>query len=82
MASIVKGRSCRAMRNAIPKAPTRKCLRYATEQRSAILILPSVVARLDNNIVINPAHPHAAKLRPGLERPVPWDARLFAEPPG
>lgn len=48
-------------------------------KRSAVLIVPSVVARLDRNVVINPEHPDASRIRVGLEQPVPWDARLFGE---
>lgn len=49
------------------------------EARSAILIVPSVVARLDRNILINPGHPEARRIKPGEEQPVPWDERLFKD---
>jgi RES domain-containing protein len=45
--------------------------------RSAILIVPSMVSREESNIVINPAHTDAARIRPGREQPVRWDHRLF-----
>lgn len=45
--------------------------------RSAILIVPSVVARLDNNILINVDHAEAPEIRHGLHYPVWWDARLY-----
>jgi RES domain-containing protein len=45
--------------------------------RSAILIVPSVVARMENNVLINPAHPDAARMTHSLEKPVRWDKRLF-----
>jgi RES domain-containing protein len=45
--------------------------------RSAILIVPSVVARMENNILINPAHPDTARITRSLEKPVRWDERLF-----
>ena len=51
--------------------------RWCFEKRSLILIVPSVVARLDNNILINPAHPQFASLEPSLHEPVYWDRRLF-----
>lgn len=44
---------------------------------SAILIVPSVVARMERNIVINTAHPDFARIKPGLETPIWWDERLF-----
>jgi len=46
--------------------------------RSAILIVPSVVARMERNILINPAHGDFARIRHDLHRPVWWDARLFS----
>jgi RES domain-containing protein len=52
--------------------------KWFEEIRSAILIAPSVVARVDNNVMINPRHPDFAHVRAGLETPVWWDARLFA----
>lgn len=45
--------------------------------RSLILISPSVVARLDNTILINPTHPEFRRITTGLATPVYWDARLF-----
>lgn len=50
---------------------------WFTERRSAVLVVPSVVARMEENVVINPAHPDAAGIAVGLERPVWWDERLF-----
>jgi RES domain-containing protein len=47
------------------------------EERSLILIAPSVVARLDNNIVINPAHAEFRLVEASLHQPVYWDRRLF-----
>jgi RES domain-containing protein len=52
--------------------------RWLAEARSAILFVPSVVARMERNILVNPAHPDAGAIRPGLETPVWWDRRLFA----
>lgn len=46
-------------------------------RRSAILIVPSVVARLDNNILINPLHPEFQSITASLHKPVFWDRRLF-----
>jgi RES domain-containing protein len=55
--------------------------RWIDEVRSAILIVPSVVARMERNVLINPAHGDAARIKPGLETPITWDARLFSPPP-
>ena len=46
--------------------------------RSAVLIVPSVVARMERNIIFNTAHREFPKITTGLETPVWWDDRLFA----
>lgn len=46
-------------------------------KRSAILFVPSVVARMENNILINADHPDAGRVRVGLHTPIWWDKRLF-----
>lgn len=51
--------------------------RWLSEQRSAILFVPSVIAPMCHNILINPLHPEARSVVPGREKPVPWDRRLF-----
>lgn len=51
--------------------------RWCKEKRSAILLVPSVVARLDRNILINPAHPEFTTIAVSLHEPVFWDRRLF-----
>lgn len=50
---------------------------WCLERRSTILIVPSVVARLDNNILINPQHPEFTSITTSLHKPVFWDSRLF-----
>jgi len=51
--------------------------KWFREKRSAILIVPSFVARIEENVIINCGHPEAARIKPGLEHPVAWDMRLF-----
>ena len=51
---------------------------WVRERRSAVLIVPSVVAREERNVVINPAHPDAAQIEHSLHEPVYWDSRLFS----
>lgn len=51
--------------------------KWYREKRSAILIVPSFVARIEENVIINCGHPEASRIRPGLEHPVAWDMRLF-----
>lgn len=52
------------------------------ERRSAILFVPSVVARTERNIVINSGHVDFGRydIEVGLETPVRWDQRLFLGP--
>jgi RES domain-containing protein len=50
---------------------------WCGQRRSLFLIVPSVVARLDNNVLINPAHPEFRLVETGLHQPVFWDRRLF-----
>lgn len=54
--------------------------RWLEERRSAVLIVPSAVTRLDRNLLINPLHTEAARISPGSERPVDWERRLFRRP--
>ncbi len=51
--------------------------KWFKEVRSAILIVPSFVARLECNVLINPKHGEFRAIRCGLETPVAWDTRLF-----
>lgn len=67
-----------------PGWEARDCLvakAYGTEwyqtKRSAILIVPSVVARMERNILVNDSHPDSGRITHGLHQPVWWDKRLF-----
>jgi RES domain-containing protein len=51
--------------------------RWQNERRSLILIVPSIVARVDNNILINPSHGEFPQIEVSLYKPVFWDRRLF-----
>ena len=50
---------------------------WLQQARSAILLVPSVVARMEHNVLINPAHPDAGHIQASLHQPVWWDGRLF-----
>ncbi|MCG5486567.1 MAG: RES family NAD+ phosphorylase [Sinorhizobium meliloti] len=50
---------------------------WCLERRSAILLVPSVVARLDRNVLINPTHPEFPEIQFSPHQPVYWDRRLF-----
>jgi len=45
--------------------------------RAAVLLVPSVVTRLERNVVINPVHPDFARIQASKPKPVEWDPRLF-----
>ena len=45
--------------------------------RSLLLLVPSIVARMERNILINDAHPELARIEHGLHEPIWWDQRLF-----
>lgn len=45
--------------------------------RSLLLIVPSVVARMERNFLLNPLHPEFYKVTHELHAPVWWDSRLF-----
>ena len=51
---------------------------WYNERRSALLVVPSVVARMERNFVFNTAHSDFAGIGVGLETPIWWDERLFA----
>lgn len=52
--------------------------RWLAECRSAILLVPSVVARREWNALVNPAHPDALRIQVSAPEPVQWDDRLFS----
>ncbi len=51
---------------------------WITERRSALLVVPSIPARLERNILINRAHPDAKRFTHTMPEPVFWDQRLFS----
>ena len=55
---------------------------WQQSKRSLLLLVPSVVARMETNILINAEHPEFPKLiPPSLHQPVWWDRRLFGPAP-
>lgn len=50
---------------------------WIRERRTAVLVVPSVVARREGNVVLNPQHADFDKIVAGSPEPVIWDARLF-----
>jgi RES domain-containing protein len=51
--------------------------RWYDARRTPILLVPSVVAPPERNVLINPEHPDFARIRAAEPRPVRWDSRLF-----
>ena len=51
--------------------------RWLDSKRSCILIVPSAIAPVENNILINEFHPQFSTITTSLNRPVIWDRRLF-----
>ena len=50
---------------------------WLKEGRAAVLIVPSVIARLDRNALVNPLHPEANQLMVTTPEKIIWDKRLF-----
>lgn len=42
-----------------------------------MLVVPSVVARAEWNVLVNPLHADAGRIVVGGPEPVQWDERLF-----
>ena len=51
---------------------------WIREGRTAVLVVPSVVARKEGKVLLNPRHPHFKKIAAAQPEPVIWDVRLFA----
>jgi RES domain-containing protein len=66
--------------NALPESnPTREMgTKWATEKRSAVLGVPSVVVPTELNFLLNPEHPDFSKIEIGNPKPAGWDPRLLA----
>ena len=51
--------------------------RWYDERRTAVLFVPSVVTRVERNVLINQEHPDFSRIRASEPAPVRWDARLW-----
>jgi RES domain-containing protein len=51
--------------------------RWYDERRSAVLLVPSVVTRLERNVLINQEHPDSSRIRASQPVQVRWDERLW-----
>jgi len=52
---------------------------WLASERSAVLLVPSVVAELETNVLVNPAHSHFRMIRASEPKTVKWDERLFTK---
>jgi RES domain-containing protein len=55
--------------------------RWLDEERTAVLLVPSAVTRIDRNLVLNPKHRDFDRIAASEERSVTWDRRLFSRGP-
>jgi hypothetical protein len=53
---------------------------WLTEQRTCILLVPSVIVPIENNVLINPSHADFARVVASVPRNVNWDKRLKVFP--
>jgi RES domain-containing protein len=51
--------------------------RWYDERRTPVLIVPSVVTRVERNVLINQEHPDFPMVRASQAVPVRWDSRLW-----
>jgi RES domain-containing protein len=54
--------------------------RWYDERRTPALIVPSVVTRVERNVLINQEHPEFPMVRASQAVPVRWDSRLWKSP--
>ncbi|KAF0190552.1 MAG: RES domain-containing protein [Gammaproteobacteria bacterium] len=53
---------------------------WLTSKRSVALIVPSVIALHDRNLIINPLHPEFSQITSSAPEDIQWDERLFKNP--
>jgi RES domain-containing protein len=54
---------------------------WVASGRSAVLLVPSVVAEMETDVLVNPAHSQFKLIRVSKPRAVKWDERLFRKRP-
>lgn len=64
-------------KDSLPRWHERNCAvsrafgaQWFRETRTAILLVPSVVARMERNVLIHPEHRDAKRIRVGVETPI------------
>ncbi|MEO5862428.1 MAG: RES domain-containing protein [Burkholderiales bacterium] len=53
--------------------------KWLIAQKAVVLIVPSVLFPVEQNVVLNPSHPQAARILVGEPMQLRWDERLFAK---
>lgn len=61
-----------------PYVSRRFGVNWVRENRSAILLVPCYVARIERNVVINPQHIEFSQIEYALPEPVWWNSRFFS----
>jgi RES domain-containing protein len=51
--------------------------RWYDERRTPVLLVPSVVTRVERNVLINQEHPDFPRIGASQPLPVRWDRRLW-----
>ncbi|MCC6367858.1 MAG: RES domain-containing protein [Bryobacterales bacterium] len=54
--------------------------RWYDEKRTPVLIVPSVVTRVERNVLIHQEHPDFSRIQVSHPVPVVWDERLWKRP--
>lgn len=53
---------------------------FVMQGKHCLLLVPSVLASRENNVLINPAHPDYGRIAVGSLEPLSYDPRMFSEP--
>lgn len=51
--------------------------KWLKSRRSCLLFVPSIIAPIESNILINKSHPDFLQITVSINHPVIWDRRLF-----
>lgn len=63
----------------LPSIETARALgdRWYDERSTPVLIVPSIVTRVERNVLINQEHPDFLRIQVSQLKPVRWDRRLW-----
>ena len=65
--------------DSFPKESITRALgdKWFDSGRASVLLVPSIVTRVERNVIFNPRHPEFHRIVPSVPKPVIWDVRLF-----